>query len=176
MEIKKNKSKIALMGFMGSGKSTLGKRLADQMQYEFIDLDNYIENKYKKSIEVIFKEDGEKYFREIEMQALQNFEDKKCFVLSLGGGTPCTAENLDFIQDNFFSIYLKPSLDVLLYRLQGSKKKRPLLKNLEGQELETWVRKTLKDREENYYHHADLVIHDMEMDSAIGEIIRNLYL
>ena len=175
MEIKKNKSKIVLMGFMGSGKTTLGKKLADQMKYDFIDLDHYIENKHKKSIENIFKEEGEAIFRQIERESLQDFSDKKCYILSLGGGTPCSPETIAWIKTHFLSIYLKPSLDVILYRLRGNKKKRPLLENLKEEELEPWVRRTLKERE-TYYLQADIIIEEMELQAGVGEIVRHLYM
>ena len=94
--------KIVLLGYMASGKSTIGKDLSKNLEVPFIDLDDYIENKFEKSITNIFKEEGEIFFRLQEHEAIKEIlENEDRFVLSLGGGTPCYANNMNLINDIF---------------------------------------------------------------------------
>ncbi len=140
--------KIVLVGYMGSGKSVVGKKLAEMMKIPFIDLDFFIEKNQKKSISEIFETDGVIRFRKLEhelfVSLLQNMDS---FVLSLGGGTPCYANNhLLLQQENVFSIYLKTNIETLAERLKFEKSGRPLIANLPDHEMIEFIGKHLFER------------------------------
>lgn len=139
--------KIVLLGYMGSGKSTIGKILASKLQIPFYDLDEYIENKQQKSIKSIFETKGEIFFRKIEHQYLNELlNNDEEIVISLGGGTPCYANNyLHFKKNNVLSFYLKTSIKTLANRLKSETSQRPLLNSTE-ENLETFIAKHLFDR------------------------------
>ncbi len=140
--------KIVLVGYMGSGKSTIGKLLADNLNYEFIDLDKYIESSEKMKIPKIFESKGEIYFRKKEFEYLNEILDTKDdFVLSTGGGTPCYGENMNAIllaTSNVF--YLKVSIAGLINRLISEKEHRPLISNIPNEELPEFIGKHLFER------------------------------
>ena len=143
---------IVLIGYMGSGKSTIGKVLAKKLEKDFIDFDQYIETNEKQSIPEIFKHKGEVYFRKKEAFYLGELltEDPNA-VVSLGGGTPCFGTNMQTIVEaspNVF--YLKLSVDNLISRLQPEKAYRPLIKDIADEDLSEFIRKHLFER--NYYY------------------------
>lgn len=144
--------KIVLVGYMGSGKSTIGKEISKIVGISFYDLDEVIEKKEQKSIKNIFETKGEIYFRKIEHEILNDFlESNDSFILALGGGTPCYANNHVFLQNkDISSFYLKMSVEALVSRLKNEKEKRPIIANLSNDELDEFVRKHLFDR--NYYY------------------------
>ncbi|MEE9407433.1 MAG: shikimate kinase [Polaribacter sp.] len=165
--------KIVLLGYMASGKSTIGKKLAKKLYLNFIDLDNYIEDKEKMTISTIFKVKGEIYFRLIEHKYLKEIlnSDEKC-VLSLGGGTPCYANNMELINNSkAISIYLKTSIKTLVERLLNEKSKRPLVANLEDEKITEFVAKHLFERR-FYYEQAKflLSIDDKTSNEVVTEI------
>ncbi|WP_417359380.1 shikimate kinase [Galbibacter sp.] len=143
---------IVLIGYMGSGKSTVGKVLAKQLEMDFIDFDNYIEAKENRSIPEIFKQKGEVYFRNKETQYLGELLDENPnVVVSLGGGTPCFGTNMQTIVEaspNVF--YLKLSVDKLISRLKPEKAYRPLIKDIADADLSEFIRKHLFER--NFYY------------------------
>ncbi len=112
---------------MGSGKTTVGKQLAKKFDFTFVDIDNYIELKYKTSINDFFSKFGENKFREIEKEELENISTKKNIVVATGGGTPCFFNNIDIINKTGTSIYIKLSPEMLLSRLKNAKENRPLI-------------------------------------------------
>lgn len=125
------------MGYMGSGKSSIGKELSKILNYKFIDLDTYIEGEEEMSVSKIFDSKGEIYFRKKEMFYLkQLLETKDNFVLALGGGTPCYGNNMDLIssKENVKSFYLKASLIELSKRLKSEKQNRPLISHLKNED------------------------------------------
>ena len=129
--------KIVLVGYMGSGKSVVGKQLSDRLNLPFKDLDTEIESTEGLSIPQIFAEKGEIYFRKLENRTLKNLLAlKQDFVLATGGGTPCYADSLTAMlqNENTVTIYLKPPLNVLVDRLFLEREKRPLLEHLETKE------------------------------------------
>ncbi len=144
--------KIILVGYMGSGKSTVGQLLSEKIAIPFYDLDVLIEEKENKRIPEIFKEKGEIYFRKIEHKVLNEFiANNNDFVLALGGGTPCYANNHSVLQEKGVnSIYLNTSVDELTNRLLQQRNNRPLLSNLSNEELNDYIRKHLFDR--SYYY------------------------
>ncbi len=150
--------RLFLMGMPGSGKSTLGKRLATKLELPFIDLDEYIETKEKKTIEIIFEQEGEAGFRNMESRYLKEvIETQKVFLLSLGGGTPCFNDNLSLVQQNGFSIYLQLSPEALFSRIKNATQVRPLFKGLTDEELLNKLKEMLLKREP-YYNQARLCL------------------
>ncbi|NRD22403.1 shikimate kinase [Winogradskyella litoriviva] len=128
---------IILLGYMGSGKSTLGKELATVLNYNFLDLDDYISEKENSSISNLFKTKGEIYFRKKETEYLkQIIDNSNNYVLSLGGGTPCYSENMALINNsaNVVSFYLKLAIPLLSERLFTAKEQRPLISHITSKE------------------------------------------
>lgn len=166
---------IVLMGYMGSGKSLVGRDLATKMKLDYLDLDDYIEIQEKKSIRKIFDDQGEIYFRKKESLYLKEVLDTyENTVISLGGGTPCFAGNLETVanKENAKSIYLQTSLDELTKRLFAERSKRPLISHITTlNELKDFVRKHLFERS-FYYNQADhRVITDQKNENQISEEI-----
>jgi shikimate kinase len=150
------KNKIYLTGFMGSGKTTAGKKLADCLGWSFIDLDKVIEEHCRMTIPQIFTEYGEAYFRKVEAEALTNFKDHHEIVIATGGGSPCYSGNMDHMLENGIVIYLKLTPVQLLNRLEGSQDERPLLKDLSYDQLLSYIEKKLDEREP-FYNRAHII-------------------
>jgi shikimate kinase len=143
-------AKIFITGYMGSGKSTAGKKLAADLGYEFIDLDHFIEAQYKMSIPEIFASKGESEFRSIEHNSLKKVLEKTNTVISCGGGTPCYFNNMELMNNNGITIYLKMSVDALVHRLIHAKEKRPLIMGKTETELHAFITRQLEKREDFY--------------------------
>ena len=153
LKFKKNTVKnICFVGFMGSGKSILGKDLSKLYNIEFFDSDLEIEKKIGKSINQIFIDSGEKYFRKIEEKVCIDILKVENCIISLGGGSIINSKIRKIIKKNSFSIYLKVDINVLLKRLKSSKK-RPLLKYSNKEDI-----KKLYNEREIFYNKSDLVI------------------
>ncbi len=159
------------MGFMSSGKSTIGRKLAQRMEYEFRDLDEYIEAKFESSIGEIFNELGEDSFRDLEREALLEQADADKVLLSLGGGTPCFRDNISWIKENATSVYLNVPDSILLGRLKKNRKKRPVLADMSDADLVNFV-SSLHARREYFYKQAN--IEHKFMGEPISEICRSL--
>jgi shikimate kinase len=142
--------RIFLIGFMGSGKSTVGKRIALRLNYSFIDMDRVIENEAGMPINRIFDEKGEDEFRRIEHELVLKISKMKKVVVSTGGGVPCFFNNMEIINKNGISIYLKMTPEDLLKRLKGSKFERPLIRDLSTAELADYITEKLREREPYY--------------------------
>jgi len=152
--------RVFLIGFMGSGKSTVGRKLSSATGLNFIDLDNYIRKKEDKTINEIFDEKGEDYFRQTEHRLLNEIIEKDNFILSCGGGTPCFFDNISMMNKNGITIYLKMTVDAIYSRLSHSPDNRPLLKEIPGNKLRNYIENTLKEREEYYkmaHHTVDAI-------------------
>ena len=151
--------KFIMLGYMGSGKSTVGKLLAKTINFPYKDLDEIIEMGANLSINKIFEQKGELFFRKLETQILAEImQSQQSFVLSLGGGTPCYGKNLDLIKThNATSIYLKVPLKLLAARLTKENQKRPLLKNLGEVTIEEFIAKHIFERG-HYYSQATRII------------------
>ncbi|WP_179320267.1 shikimate kinase [Winogradskyella helgolandensis] len=145
---------IVLIGYMGSGKSTLGKELATVLNYSFLDLDDYISDKENTSISNLFKMKGEIYFRKKETEYLKELiNTSENLVLALGGGTPCYGTNMDLLTGNtdLVSFYLKLSIPLLAKRLFKEREKRPLISHLNTEtELLEFIGKHLFERTQYY--------------------------
>ena len=166
--------KIILLGYMGSGKTTIGIQLARKLFLNFTDLDDFIEEKEQKSIKEIFKQKGEIYFRKIEHKYLKQFiNENESYVLSLGGGTPCYAGNLDLILKNkkSLSFYLRGSIPTLFKRLSENKFKRPLISDLSDDQLTEYIAKHLFERSLFY----DKATHKISIDNKeIQDIVTEI--
>lgn len=147
---------IILIGFMGCGKSTLGKKIAKQLNYEFVDMDELIEKSEKKTISKIFEENGEEYFRLQEHQLLQKYVDSTKKLISTGGGAPCFYNNMELINKLGVSIYIKLSPKALVSRLANEKGKRPLINDLSNEELLHFITDSLSKRE-IFYNQAKII-------------------
>lgn len=150
---------ILLLGFMGAGKTTVAKVLAERTGCQALDTDALIEEKEGRSIAAIFKEDGEEAFRDKETQILRDLasKDLKDTVISVGGGLPVREENRFLMNCIGRCFYLKAPAEVLARRLRSSKN-RPLLKGKSGPELEAYIQGKMAKREESYLAAADTVV------------------
>lgn len=172
---------IVLLGYMGSGKTTISKELACLLGFDLIDLDHYIESNEKMTIHEVFQTKGEIYFRKIEHYYLKNLlgqNNPTPKVIALGGGTPCYANNIDLIaaKPNLISFYLLSNYKNLSARLWNEKDTRPILSNIQSiSTLEDFIRKHLFERQ-YYYLQADHKINvDQKNCSTIVQEIKNLY-
>ncbi|HOZ88407.1 MAG TPA: shikimate kinase [Bacteroidia bacterium] len=157
---------IFLTGFMGSGKSTLGKNLAGLLQLNFIDLDSYIETHEKKTIPLIFEQQGETGFREIENACLiEVLKVQPTSVIALGGGAICSARNLTLVKNAGLLVYLELSATDLANRLKNDPGDRPLLKNIPNEELVQTIALKLSDRE-LFYRQAHLTVNGSDLSAA----------
>ncbi|MEQ3499122.1 shikimate kinase [Tenacibaculum sp. SSH1-16] len=166
--------KIVLLGYMASGKSTIGRILAEKMQTPFIDLDEYIEEKERKTVSEIFEQKGEIYFRKQEHVYLKDLLEKEGdFVLSLGGGTPCYARNMEVLLsfNNAKSVYLKTNITTIVDRLTNEKSKRPLVARLNKDELSEFVAKHLFERS-YFYNKATykLIVDNKSIHETVEEL------
>lgn len=167
--------KILLTGYMGSGKSIIGKLLAQHFAISHFDLDDLIEKRLEMSISEIFEKKGEIYFRRIEHQILNEIiQSEETFILSLGGGTPCYANNhLVLCDEKVRSFYLNASIDTLATRLEKGKKHRPLIAHLNPEEFKEYIAKHLFDRS-FFYNQAHFTIKvDAKSPEEIVEEICN---
>ena len=141
---------IILIGYMGSGKTTVGRQLAMALGRTFYDLDWYIEMRYHRSVAQLFAERGEEGFREMERNMLHEAAEFEDIVLSCGGGTPCFFDNMDYICSVSESVYLKATPEVLCQHLKMRKVERPLLQGKNEEELLDFIRTSLEQREPFY--------------------------
>ena len=169
--------KIILVGYMGSGKSTIGKELSKIVGIPFYDLDEIIQESEKTTIKQIFENQGEIYFRKIESLIFRNFiSNTSSFILALGGGTPCYANNHEILQqDEIQSFYLKGSIVTLTKRLVQEKEHRPLIAALSEEALEEYIRKHIFDRSYYYLQSKQVIsIDDKSIERINKEILENL--
>lgn len=169
--------KVVLIGYMGSGKSVVAKKLAQHIGISVVELDKMIEEKCKMSIEALFSTKGELFFRKQEHQLfLELLSNEKNMVISTGGGTPCYFNNYELLNnEHVVSIYLKASIDTLYNRLLQGKQKRPLIANLEDDQIKEFIAKHLFDRS-FYYNQATYKVNvdDKSIDEIVNEIVKLL--
>ncbi|MDH6535199.1 shikimate kinase [Parabacteroides sp. PM5-20] len=152
----KTMKRIFLIGYMGAGKTTVGKELAKQTGLTFIDLDGYIEARFHKTVGQLFQEKGEVVFREIEQKMLQEVAAFEDVLVSTGGGAPCYFDNMEYMNACGKTIYLKVSVEELSKRLEVGKQVRPVLKGRVGEELKLFIEESLQKRE-GFYKQAHLI-------------------
>lgn len=170
--------KVVLVGYMTSGKSSIGRLLARDLNMEFIDLDEYIEDQMKKSIATIFLEKGEIYFRKVENEMLSRvLNENESVVLSTGGGTPCYGGNMKTILEHSnHSIYLQLPVSTLADRISNEKDDRPLVKNIENEDLIEFVGKHLFERRQFYVQAKHTVNADKKSIEVLVDEIKELLL
>lgn len=157
---------IILVGMMSSGKTTLGKKLARQLGYRFIDLDKQIEHDQGMDIPSLFSQKGEAYFREVESRILKQIIPNNRLVVASGGGAPCFFDNMDFIKKSGISIFLDVPATELAKRISNhGKDDRPILSGVVA--LESELSKRIEDRRP-YYSRADITITGV---TEVGEIL-----
>lgn len=172
--------KIVLLGYMGSGKSTVGKELAKKMQIPFVDLDKEIEFLEKKSISEIFADNGAIYFRKLEKSILEQIISLEGnVVLSLGGGTPCYFDTMSYLNNSagVYTVYLDVVIPTLSMRLKTEIAKRPLLNTINTQqELVEFIGKHLFERRP-FYNQAkqSIRINDESPEEIVEKIMETLF-
>ena len=142
--------RIILIGYMGSGKTTVGKALSKETGMMFYDLDWYIESRMRKSVSQIFAEKGEEKFRQMEYNMLHEVAEFEDVIISCGGGTPCFFDNMDYLNQQGDVVYLKATPETLYKHLLMAKVERPLLKGKSPDELIAYITEHLKEREPFY--------------------------
>lgn len=170
---------LFLIGYMGSGKSLIGQKLAGVLNYNYVDFDDYISQREGLSISDIFETKGEIYFRKVEHKYLHDVLNLNDTVVSLGGGTPCYGNNMQSLldADSSMTIYLKASIPTLTGRLFDERAQRPLIAHLESKtELSEFIGKHLFERAPIYEQAGKTIItNDKQVDQIIEEILLQLY-
>lgn len=154
--------KIFLIGFMGCGKSTMGKRLAQKLGYTFIDLDHQLEKQMGMTIGEYFAVHGEQSFRQLESETLKTFAYPVNSVIATGGGAPCFFDNMDWMNENGLAVYIEMSASALAKRLEGGKEKRPLLRDLNEAQMIEFIENKLTERAP-FYERAGLTINGINL-------------
>ena len=149
---------------MGAGKTTIGKALSKELGATFYDLDWYIESRMRKTVAQIFAERGEEGFRKMEYNMLHEVAEFEDVIISCGGGTPCFFDNMDYLNQQGKTVYLKADPEVLYNHLLMGKVERPLIKGKSPEELIAYIREQLKKREE-YYTKAKYTLDVSLMDN-----------
>ncbi|NOY95769.1 MAG: shikimate kinase [Chlorobi bacterium] len=166
--------RIYLVGYMGSGKSTLGRKLSEEMDIQFIDMDDYIEERNHKTIPQIFAEEGENAFREKERMALEELSEFTDVVVATGGGAPCFFDNMELMKKSGITIFLNIDPDILAERLLDSKIDRPLIRGKSREELTAFINESLQKRLP-FYKKAHLQLIKPDADTAeLKEQLLNL--
>jgi shikimate kinase len=142
--------RIFLVGYMGSGKTTLGQKLAYNLKHKFIDLDAYIEEEEGRTISAIFEEDGEDYFRKLERLYLHRIIDEEDVVIATGGGTPCFFDNMEQMNEYGRTIYINMHPKALIKRLKESDEMRPLIAGKSEKQMLDFIFQSLREREPFY--------------------------
>ncbi len=164
--------RIYLIGYMGCGKSTLGRRLANHLGVQFVDMDHYIEERNCKTIPQIFEEEGEAEFRKKERKALEELSEFTDIVIATGGGAPCFFDNIDLMNRTGKTIYLNIDPTILADRLLHSKTERPLIKGKSRDELVAFIDDTLKKRNEFYMQAKyQITLPDVELASVEEQLM-----
>lgn len=168
---------VILIGYMGSGKSSIGKRIARKTKMTVIDLDDFIITNENMSVPEIFEKKGEVYFRKKEREYLkQLLKTSENIIISVGGGTPCYGDNMDAIlKSTPYVFYLKASVETLVKRLKKKKEERPLIKNIANNDLPDFIKKHLFER--NFYYmqsHQVIDVDDLSRKKVAKKIIKKL--
>lgn len=165
--------RIFLIGFMGSGKTYWGKRLATQLKLSFYDLDDAISAKENKTVAQIFAESGEETFRIKERETLESLIDENTsMVLSCGGGTPCFFNNIEKMKKYGIVVWLNTHVEVLVDRLLKEKEKRPLIRKIADDDMRSYIVRKLNERR-MYYEQADIVV-DKEDSISLNEFLQTI--
>jgi shikimate kinase len=167
--------KVYLIGFMGSGKTHIGKQIAQILDFLFVDTDTLIENTEGVSVAQLFVNKGEAEFRKIESERLQGLAKWDNIIVATGGGAPCFHDNMTYINNSGITVYLKTNPQLLLERLLPETDKRPLLKGRSEVELLAFINSKIAEREA-FYGQADIIIHqDNNEQNVAEEILTAIY-
>lgn len=167
-------SRFFLVGFMGSGKTTLGSLLARELGYQFFDLDEWIENQEGKTITEIFTEAGETGFRELEKKYLKTLGSQERIVLSTGGGTPCHHGNMEWMNHQGTTIFLQNSPEVLYERLSKQKIHRPLIASMDDSGLKAFIEAKLIERRGYYVQSRIQLVAMPSPEASVKHLIKIL--
>lgn len=170
---KQNTLRILLIGYMGAGKTTIGKALSDEMNIPFYDLDWYIEARMHRNIKQLFEERGEEGFRKIEQAMLHEVAENENVIIACGGGTPCFFDNMDYMNRQGTTVYLKAIPEVLYAHLKMGKTIRPLLLGKTEEEIGQLIVRQVAERE-SYYLKAKYVL-NIKLLSSAGKIKEAVY-
>ena len=174
-------TRIFLIGYMGAGKTTLGRALAKELGIQFIDLDSYIEKRLCKSVSQIFAEKGEEGFRDIERRMLHEVGDFENVVISTGGGTPCFFDNIEYMNEHGTTVFLDVPVERLFIRLSIARKKRPLIMNKNDEELRSFIIEQLNKRETHYNKAKQKFIADQledvkQIEASVKNVLQQIEL
>lgn len=168
-------TRIFLIGYMGAGKTTLGKAFAREMNLSFVDQDWYIEERFHKTVQEIFAERGEQGFRELERQMLHEIAEFENVVISTGGGAPCFYDNMEFMNQKGETVFLNVAPDVLFSRLKIASQNRPILRGKTNEELKAFIAKALEKRtpfysKAKYIFNADELEDIYQIKSSVNKL------
>ena len=166
--------RIILIGFMGVGKTTIGKIIAKKLKLNFVDMDNYIEKREGKSISKIFEEYGEQHFRELESESLKDLIKSDNIVISTGGGIVTKKENSDILKKEKIVIFLDANTQTILNNIYKEIDKRPLLSN--SKNIEYTISNLLNQRYEKYNSICDIKIdiNEKNIEEVVSQILVNI--
>lgn len=167
-----NPVKIFLIGMMGSGKSFWADKLKKKLGVPCYDLDSLVEMMEEKSIPEIFEEDGEDYFRKAEAKMLRLFAEKKQFILSVGGGTPCHADNMKWMNKHGITVFIDEPVETLCQRLMKEKTNRPLIKDMNDDQLSEFLQNLLNERKEYYMQAAHTIAGEDMSEAVVAKMIK----
>ncbi|WP_347839759.1 shikimate kinase [uncultured Draconibacterium sp.] len=155
--------RVYLIGYMGCGKSRLGRRFSEHLGVQFVDMDDYIEERNCKTVPQLFADYGEDGFRERERKALEELSEFTDVVIATGGGAPCFFDNIDLMNKTGKTVFLNIDPAILADRLLSSKTERPLIKGKSREELVAFIDETLKKRKQ-FYSQAQFIISEPDFD------------
>jgi shikimate kinase len=165
------KRHIVLIGFMGAGKTTVGRQLAEALNLPFVDSDEWIELREGLTVSKLFEEKGEAYFRAVEREFLEELKSKEPSVVAVGGGLPCVDNNIKVLKELGLVIYLNVSLLTVLKRLKEEQLSRPLIAGVSGSDLHRFVEDLLSERV-TFYKQADLFVPNES--SSINKVVESI--
>jgi len=169
--------RIYLVGYMGCGKSTIGRKVAELLEMTFVDLDKYIEERYFKSVPAIFADEGEGGFRDKERTSLLEVSQFENVVVGTGGGTPCFFDNMEVMNNNGITVYIAPDTEILAARLLKSRTERPLIAGKSPENLISFINDALQKRAP-FYEKSKIIIrgeNNLDVQTVI-ELIRQFNL
>lgn len=174
-------TRIFLIGYMGAGKTTLGRALAKELGIQFIDLDSYIEERLCKSVAQIFADKGEEGFREVERRMLHEAGEFEDVIISTGGGTPCFFDNIEYMNRQGTTVFLDVPVERLFIRLSIARKKRPLIMNKNDKELRDFIGEQLGKRLPHYSRAkqrfiADHLENTRQIETSVKEFLHQIEL
>lgn len=164
-------SRFFLVGFMGSGKSTLGRDLALRLSFEFLDLDEWIEQQSGKSITDLFSIHGEAGFRTLESTTLRELKVRNRLIVSCGGGTPCHDNNMEWMNENGTTIFLNTPVEVLFQRLEKQKSHRPLIAKMNSKRLKSFIETRLAERMPYYAQARIELVSILSPETAVQSLV-----